>query len=206
MLFKTVCDEYHLIPEENYTVPPEAEGLAAMKEEGPEAKSLLRKQDNDTKIANEEGEEKTTLSTGATTRRHKQTPNIGPSFTTIQEGDEDDRDPESPTKEEQEALASSVERISLPPAPMPEDASVTRISQATEKKEPIPVAAEPTAHSTNEVAVEQKAAESTEPKQEEEDEKRPSTAVSDKKWPSVESAATMVKTDDSEKAPEEITG
>ncbi|KAI9848850.1 MAG: MOB member 4, phocein [Sclerophora amabilis] len=27
VFFKTVCDNYHLIPEDNYTVPPEAEGL-----------------------------------------------------------------------------------------------------------------------------------------------------------------------------------
>ncbi|KAG9995333.1 Mob1/phocein, partial [Aureobasidium melanogenum] len=27
LLFKTVCDEYRLIPEDNYTIPPEAEGI-----------------------------------------------------------------------------------------------------------------------------------------------------------------------------------
>ena len=58
MLFKTVCDEYHLIPEENYTVPPEAEGLSVKNESGPEAKSLLSKQDKESKVAGEEGEDK----------------------------------------------------------------------------------------------------------------------------------------------------
>lgn len=29
ILFKTICDFYALIPQENYTIPPEAEGLQA---------------------------------------------------------------------------------------------------------------------------------------------------------------------------------
>lgn len=203
MLFKTVCDEYHLIPEENYTVPPEAEGLASKKEEAPEAKSLLLKQAKEAKVASEEGEDKTTLSTGATTRRHKQTPSIGLSFTTIQEGDEDDRDPESPTKEERETLPSSEERMSSS-GPTSEEPALAKVSQPPEKDEPIPATAESAAQSTKEMSKEQGATEVEESKPEQEDgEKRPATAVSDKKQPSMENAATMIKTEELEKAPEE---
>lgn len=230
MLFKTVCDEYHLIPEENYTVPPEAEGLAAKKEEDSEARSLLRKQDNDAKIASEEGEEKTTLSTGATTRRHKQTPSLGSSFTTIQESDEDDRGSETPANKGQDALASSLERSSIPSAPTPEDPSPDKIPEAAEKEEPKSLSAEPTAQINNKTVEEQEVTEPAESKpqvkdegveeaageeggagkennEDEEAEKRPATAVSDKKRPSLESAATAVKTEEpDEKASQEDSG
>ncbi|MCJ1387364.1 hypothetical protein MMC18_000207 [Xylographa bjoerkii] len=99
ILYKTVCDVYNLIPEENYTVPPEAEGLGAeadfsSREKShalPERTSSVR-QSNTTDVpkAQEDGEIATaTISTGATTRRHKHTPSTGSLVTTIAEGDEE---------------------------------------------------------------------------------------------------------------------
>ena len=94
MLFKTVCDVYSLIPEENYTIPPEAEGLTAKNEDQKEKanKAVVKEQSDDMDAA-------TTLSTGATTRRHKATPSFSSSVPAIVEGDEDDGKPGSPTKE-----------------------------------------------------------------------------------------------------------
>ena len=205
VLFKTVCDEYHLIPEENYTVPPEAEGLAGKKEETTEAKSVLLKQDSDIKATSEESEDKTTISTGATTRRHKHTPSIGSSVATIHEGDEDDRGSERPIKPEQNSLASAIEATSLQQGLKHDEAPLAKVSKAAEKRDPIPVAAEPTAQSTNDVAAEHTAAvDSTELEHHDDSEERPTTAVSDKKESRSEDTATHVTTEDAVKASEEV--
>lgn len=96
MLFKTVCDVYSLIPEENYTIPPEAEGLVAKQEEPSEGKAVLQKKQNvEEPTWAEETDDKTTVSTGATTRRHKSTHSFSSSVAAIAEGDEED----SPLKE-----------------------------------------------------------------------------------------------------------
>ena len=134
VFYKTVCDLYQLIPEENYTVPPEAEGLvpdeepptqkehgsqsepnAATKRIGATEKGLLTAQAGD-QVA------QTTLSTGATTRRHKSTPSTGSFVTTIAEGDEEgeDKDVEQPL--DTAALLSTVRRdpsSSPPKKPLP---------------------------------------------------------------------------------------
>lgn len=69
LLFKTVCDEYRLIPEDNYTIPPEAEGI----ENTPTAPSrptptLLQRDGADGEPAGN-----STLATGNTTKRHRHT-------------------------------------------------------------------------------------------------------------------------------------
>ncbi|MCJ1397329.1 hypothetical protein MMC11_000521 [Xylographa trunciseda] len=99
ILYKTVCDVYNLIPEENYTVPPEAEGLGeevdfSLREKShalPERTSSVRQNNTaDVPKAQEDGEiATTTISTGATTRRHKHTPSTGSLVATITEGDEE---------------------------------------------------------------------------------------------------------------------
>ena len=109
ILFKTVCDEYQLIPEDNYTIPPEAEGPREEAETPintnpndsniPGGMSILRKDNNQTQNQNgidntPPSDENTTVTTGATTRRHKHTPSTGSHVTTIAEGvEEDDTDP-----------------------------------------------------------------------------------------------------------------
>lgn len=91
ILFKTVCDTYNLIPEENYTISPEAEGILAVpeeeKEKEKESKSILRKREGeDTKP--EESNATSTNSLAATTKRHKHPPSTG--FMTIIEGGEEE--------------------------------------------------------------------------------------------------------------------
>ena len=94
IFFKTVCDDYNLIPEDNYTIPPEAEGIVAHKETSqhePESRALLKNNEQaEDGSKGDEADATTTISTGATTRRHKHTPSLGSSVTTIMEGDEED--------------------------------------------------------------------------------------------------------------------
>ena len=100
-LFKTVCDVYGLIQEDNYTIPPEAEGLPSKAEvEHHRQEKVVMK-----KTGDDEGEEDASglQVAGATTRRHKHTPSVGSAVGTIAEGEEDES--ESPVKEKGGPLA-----------------------------------------------------------------------------------------------------
>jgi hypothetical protein len=117
IFFKTVCDVYQLIPEDNYTIPAEAEG--GNEEDRREMKTpvsmptstigqyrvqILTKDhnghadDSESQVQSpgkqqqheQESETTTTLSVGATTRRHKHTPSTGSHVTTIAEGTEEE--------------------------------------------------------------------------------------------------------------------
>ncbi|KAL8662391.1 MAG: hypothetical protein Q9168_008266 [Polycauliona sp. 1 TL-2023] len=99
IFFKTVCDVYNLLPHDSYTIPPDAEGISSSEEESNEFdRSSNRNPDNDLSKG-EETEATTTISTGATTRRHKHTPSTGSAVTTIAEGLEDDDEHHSPDKD-----------------------------------------------------------------------------------------------------------
>jgi hypothetical protein len=96
IFFKTVCDVYQLIPEDNYTIPPEAEGEREDAEEtpvnatAPEVMHLLKKNPSENTSPHPEADVNTTISVGATTRRHKHTPSTGSHVTTIAEGPEEE--------------------------------------------------------------------------------------------------------------------
>ena len=91
ILLKTVCDSYNLIPEEHYTISPEAEGILAAPEEEKEkekaSKSILKKKEGEDSKPEESGATSTNCS-AATIKRHKHTPSTG--FTTIAEGGEEE--------------------------------------------------------------------------------------------------------------------
>ena len=116
-LFKTVCDVYQLIPEDNYTIPKEAQHGNEMAEneeqletpvsqasaggesEGPsEGVQILKREESggeadaqpEPQSPDQGGEATTTVSVGATTRRHKHTPSTGSSVATIMEGGEEE--------------------------------------------------------------------------------------------------------------------
>lgn len=94
VFFKTVCDMFTLIPEDNYTIPQEAEGLEAILphvEEAVDNKRLtiLRKENEGPLGSSVEGMEPA-ISTGATTRRHKHSPSTGSRVSTITESAEDE--------------------------------------------------------------------------------------------------------------------
>ncbi|KAL8771035.1 MAG: hypothetical protein Q9209_003454 [Squamulea sp. 1 TL-2023] len=92
IFFKTVCDVYNLIPQDSYTIPPDAEGIASTEEESHEFDRSTHKNPDNDLSKGDETEATTTVSTGATTRRHKHTPSTGSAVTTIAEGREDDDD------------------------------------------------------------------------------------------------------------------
>lgn len=100
-LFKTVCDVYGLIQEDNYTIPPEAEGLPSKEEMEHDRQGKAGAKKTGEEEVEEDG---TTLQiAGATTRRHKHTPSVGSAVGTIAEGEEDES--ESPVKEKGGPLA-----------------------------------------------------------------------------------------------------
>lgn len=131
VFYKTVCDIYQLIPEENYTVPPEAEGLTedvtqAQGNGGGATRDLYsagqgQKRSNTTErvplMAGPNGETiaTTTLSTGATTRRHKTTPSTGSFVTSIAEADEGEEPEErrSPVPEPPLDVAQMLKNVSI---------------------------------------------------------------------------------------------
>ncbi|OJD17448.1 hypothetical protein AJ78_02473 [Emergomyces pasteurianus Ep9510] len=97
IFFKTVCDLYSLIPEDNYTVPAEAEGLQPPNNSDPERDSssrmtIMRKEPETqtVKSPSEEQSEQSMLNVAATTRRHKASASIGAIVPTITEAAEDD--------------------------------------------------------------------------------------------------------------------
>ena len=132
IFFKTICDVYALIPEENYTIPPEAEGLAAKEDEPQPNKVLLKKAQPPDQEATPAKDADTTIlvSTGATTRRHKATPSVGSTVTTIQEGDEEDNSTSELVEENRplETLSNSLAK----------EAPLAQISKTAEKKENSP--------------------------------------------------------------------
>ncbi|KAF3052798.1 hypothetical protein E8E11_001334 [Didymella keratinophila] len=100
IFFKTVCDVYGLIPEDNYTIPPEAEGIEPPTETTSSMPPLILKrepsdsapQEKDSSV-NIEGLSEHTLSTAGTTKRHRHSPSVGAtSVTTVVEEAEEDED------------------------------------------------------------------------------------------------------------------
>lgn len=125
IFFKTVCDAYTLIPDENYTISPEAEGITTEKEKEKEkeGKTIL-KRGEDAEIRSDDSDQKPVpaIPAGATTRRHKHTPSTGSLVTTIAEGDEDDSNaPPSPSE-----IDAPVAKIEVPAPSVPSNPPLPR--------------------------------------------------------------------------------
>ena len=109
VFFKTVCDEYGLIQAENYTIPPEAEGLepkdvnrdTPVAPQPPAGMSLLKRPEegkSEQQLPEPAGNE--IVSTGDTTKRHRNPAHNRSSSiaTTItEEVEEDDESPSKPS-------------------------------------------------------------------------------------------------------------
>jgi hypothetical protein len=93
VLFKTVCDNYELLPAENYKLPPEAEGLEPVQETKPHH-TILKPEPMPPANSEEKVEEEDPnfMAVGRTnTRRHiRSSPSTGAAVTTVPEADEDD--------------------------------------------------------------------------------------------------------------------
>jgi hypothetical protein len=103
IFFKTVCDMYGLIPEDNYTIPPEAEGIEPPTESRSTIPPLILKREPSEPGPQEpeftsgtEGPTEHKLSTAGTTKRHRHSPSVGtmPVATVVEETEEDE-DPSS---------------------------------------------------------------------------------------------------------------
>ncbi|KAK2865471.1 hypothetical protein FQN49_003538 [Arthroderma sp. PD_2] len=98
VFFKTVSDVYNLIPDDNYTIPPEAEGEEASNIDSGNGQAqgvnrrltILRKEDSVTATPPNSLEEPGAGLAAATTRRHRHSPSTGVGVTTIAEAAEDD--------------------------------------------------------------------------------------------------------------------
>ena len=94
VLFKTVCDNYELLPAENYKLPPEAEGLEPVSE--PKVVHTILKPDPPaTSNSSTTGEEDMHLTAASrtNTRRHiRSSPSTGAAVTTVLEADEEESD------------------------------------------------------------------------------------------------------------------
>jgi len=106
VFFKTVCDEYGLIQSENYTIPPEAEGLepkevnrdTPIAGQPPAGMSLLRRPEGaGEEQAKPEPAGNEIIATGDTTKRHRHTASNHSVSTTIAEEAEEDEDLSKPS-------------------------------------------------------------------------------------------------------------
>lgn len=150
--FRTVCDAYALIPDDNYTIPNEAEGERAEEvletpvNPRPHDMQILR---NDTQVQVTQQQqqpqsqapppkakepEQTSVSTQAptipttTTRRHRHTPSTGTQVTMIAEGAEEEEEdlPNEPNRISQQTPAEPTATLTDPTTSSPPEAKSPR--------------------------------------------------------------------------------
>lgn len=122
VLFKTVCDAYGLIPEDNYTIPPEAEGLDVDEEPFKAPPMILKREpsgpgplDAENSSVIESGDH--ALSTAGTTKRHRHSPSVSAtSVTTVLEESEEEE-----TEQKKESAAQDESNGDEAPASISED-------------------------------------------------------------------------------------
>lgn len=120
ILFKTVCDAYGLIPEDNYTIPPEAEGLDDSEEPAIAPPVILKREplapgplESENSSVIEAGDH--TLSTAGTTKRHRHSPSVSATSvaTVLEESEEEEAEPKDGSAEaDEEGAGSASESIS----------------------------------------------------------------------------------------------
>ena len=182
VFFKTVCDMFSLIPEDNYTIPPEAEGVDTTEPqlmEPIEGKRLtILRKEGGSPFGSLEGMGPS-LDASTTTRRHKHSPSTGSHVGTITEAAEDNEDvaqasaslrevlkdspeprPESPVKAEiaaEEAVETPVESTEPAAAGQPTEEDPVDIAEETKNPEASSAEAKETAEQSVEQATEQPA-------------------------------------------------
>jgi len=95
IFFKTVCDVYSLIPEDNFTIPSEAEGIDSTPVSTATNPPTILQKDDQIQATNENGPEgaaDTTMASGNTAKRHRPTPSIGATSvaTVVEENEEEE--------------------------------------------------------------------------------------------------------------------
>lgn len=125
IFFKTVCDFYSLIERDNYTIPLEAEGIVTSTTEQPAVPTVLKKQPVEAEQKGDGEDVATTVSTGATARRHKHTPSTGSAVTTIAEGDDED---------DNESIITTIHHDENPASQTQDDSDDVTIAEPIEVK------------------------------------------------------------------------
>ncbi|KAF5860405.1 hypothetical protein ETB97_001624 [Aspergillus alliaceus] len=136
IFFKAVCDLYSLIPEDNYTVPAEAEGAdpvqPAQEQMDDRRITILRKDSGSSLVAAIEEPP------SATTRRHKNTPSTSSrvstvrDVTTISESAEDDEQ-----HSKQQETEKPVEPAQKKPEPQPTTEAVSENPEVSTEQNPV---------------------------------------------------------------------
>ena len=126
VFFKTVCDVYGLIPDDNYTIPPEAEGEELAADAMVPPPMILKRDpsgpgplDTENSSVIEAGEH--TLSTAGTTKRHRHSPSVGAmSVATVVEESEEEEPSTKADRAEQEEEEQQTSALESPPVSIPE--------------------------------------------------------------------------------------
>ncbi|ORY63249.1 Mob1/phocein, partial [Pseudomassariella vexata] len=94
VFFKTVCDLYDLLPQENYKLPPEAEGLEPATSEKddsqPKVTQIAKPPARESEGAGHEEDHHSMMARRSNTARHSSRPSVGSAVTTVIEEREDD--------------------------------------------------------------------------------------------------------------------
>lgn len=202
VLFKTVCDMFSLIPEDNYTIPAEAEGLDVVQpkveEPGDSKRLTILRKENENTFGDVEGLDPA-ISTGATTRRHKHSPSTGSRVTTITESAEDPEDVPHQPSPLRDALKDS-------PEPRPPSAvdNHSEVPQPTSAEPAEPAAKEESVEAT-EPAPEPKQEPEQEPEQKpEEPEQQPADAPANPEPEQTEPSAQPEPSEQTEAPAEDV--
>lgn len=163
VFFKTVCDVFALIPEDNYTIPQEAEGPDAIQPQVDEAidnkrLTILRKENEGPFGSSVEGMDPA-ISTGATTRRHKHSPSTGSRVSTITESAEDNDDSPQISAPLREVLQEEAQ-------PEPAGSTLAEETKEIPVEIAVPTAAEETSEDTSPAAEPVEASELGQPAEE----------------------------------------
>ncbi len=131
VFFKTVCDAYSLIPDDNYTVPTEAEGIEIEEEhrgqhgeqdvqlEQQKAFDMNRNSPVTPQAGNPDDITSALGAPAATARRHKHTPSTGSFVMSIAEGDEETEETEETGRSEHPLEESLVPNLESAPKEQP---------------------------------------------------------------------------------------
>ena len=145
IFFKTVCDVYGLIPEDNYTIPPEAEGIELAAENTSAAPPLILKREPSDSGSQEKessglskGFSEHSLSTAGTTKRHRHSPSIGATAvsTVVEEAEEEeDNSGKELPRPISQIFESTPEEAEAPKAPEEAEAEQPAVPAESAKKD-----------------------------------------------------------------------
>ncbi|KAL9061604.1 MAG: hypothetical protein Q9162_000136 [Coniocarpon cinnabarinum] len=148
IFFKTICDSYALIPEDNYTIPPEAEGLEKTPEEDIGRADVPKRPSYPPPIAKRNNENTRADGGAVTARKHRSAPSrSGSSVATVMEENEEE---ETSHIAEPDFLPPSKQPTAKPSAPAPALPShkpsverITDVEMTRSRVEPAPSAQPP---------------------------------------------------------------